>query len=343
VKCRMTTALVFLAMALAFYELPAAGQAVASSRHFQFTYSFTIKDLTPAQKKVRVWVPLPPSDAHQTVELKKVDGPVRLKETHGPVYGNRFLYGEIHHPKTATLEFSIVYDVTRREYSQGNLAALMEYDKPPEHPPQVMVNYLQADRLVPVTGKLKDLADTNSQGNHGPVSKAYGLYDYVFHNMRYDKTGTGWGRGDALWACDAKRGNCTDFHSLFIALVRAEHIPARFDIGFPIPEKTAAGMIPGYHCWAEFYIERLGWVPVDISEAWQNPSKHDYFFGSIDDNRVQFSTGRDITLAPPQDEGPLNYLVYPHVEVDGVGYEKVDQQFAFSDEKVTSRADNRGR
>ena len=53
--------------------------------------------------------------------------------------------------------------------------------------------------------------------------------------MRYDKTGTGWGRGDALWACDAKRGNCTDFHSPFIGMRRADGIPARFDIGFTQP------------------------------------------------------------------------------------------------------------
>ena len=35
--------------------------------------------------------------------------------------------------------------------------------------------------------------------------------------MRYDKSGIGWGRGDALYACDAKRGNCTDFHALLMA------------------------------------------------------------------------------------------------------------------------------
>ena len=40
----------------------------------------------------------------------------------------------------------------------------------------------------------------------------------MLRSMRYDKTGTGWGHGDVLYACDAKKGNCTDFHSLFIAM-----------------------------------------------------------------------------------------------------------------------------
>ena len=71
--------------------------------------------------------------------------------------------------------------------------------------------------------------------------------------MRYDKTSSGWGRGDAVWACDAKRGNCTDFHSPFIGMLRVDGIPAGFDIGFPLPENKDKGDIAGYHCWAEFY------------------------------------------------------------------------------------------
>ena len=96
--------------------------------------------------------------------------------------------------------------------------------------------------------------------------------------MKYDKTGTGWGRGDTLWACDSKRRNCTDFHSLFMSMARSQGIPARFEIGFPIPAAKTSGEIPGYHCWSEFYLNRKGWVPVDISEAWKNQAKKDYYF-----------------------------------------------------------------
>jgi hypothetical protein len=39
-------------------------------------------------------------------------------------------------------------------------------------------------------------------------------------------------------------------------------------------------------------------VPVDISEAWKHQEKHDYFFGAHDVNRVQFTQGRDLRLAP---------------------------------------------
>jgi transglutaminase-like putative cysteine protease len=57
--------------------------------------------------------------------------------------------------------------------------------------------------------------------------------------MRYDKTGTGWGRGDVLYACDAKKGNCTDFHSLFIAMARSQGIPATLRGRVPASRRQA--------------------------------------------------------------------------------------------------------
>jgi len=56
------------------------------------------------------------------------------------------------------------------------------------------------------------------------------------------------GRGDVLYACDAKKGNCTDFHSLFIAMARSQSIPARFEIWLPNSAGQASAEIAGYHC-----------------------------------------------------------------------------------------------
>jgi transglutaminase-like putative cysteine protease len=191
--------------------------------------------------------------------------------------------------------------------------------------------------LIPTDGKIKELAIEVTGSQSGSVAKAKAAYDYLFTNMRYDKTGTGWGRGDAVWACDAKHGNCTDFHSPFIGMLRVDGIPARFDIGFPLPEDKNKGDIAGYHCWAEFYASKTGWIPVDISEAWKAKEKEDYFFGSVDANRVQFSSGRDISLSPKQDGPALNYFVYPYVEVDGKPYDKLDKHFGFEEVKSIAR------
>ena len=172
------------------------------------------------------------------------------------------------------------------------------------------------------------------------MDRALALYDYVFNTMRYDKSGTGWGRGDAEWACDSKRGNCTDFHSVFISMARSQGIPARFEIGFPLPAGKKSGETAGYHCWAEFYDSHYGWVPVDISEAWKDASKKAYFFGAHDANRMQFAMGRDLVLNPRQAGEPLNYFVYPYVEVNGKAWDNVSNHFSFAD--LGTRDNSRG-
>jgi len=316
-------------------ETPSDAQKFSPpSRTFRFTYNFTVKDIPAGAKRVRVWVPVPQTDQHQTVRVVRVNAPAKTRMMKDAQYGNQMIYAEIQNPSADKAEFTLEYQVTRRQYSRGDYAQLARIDQKPSLVSTSMSRLIAPDTLIPTDGKIKELAAQVTGTQSGTVAKAKAAYDYLFTNMRYDKTGSGWGRGDAVWACDAKRGNCTDFHSPFIGMLRADGIPARFDIGFPLPENKDKGEIPGYHCWAEFYGRKTGWVPVDISEAWKAKQKKDYFFGSVDANRVQFSTGRDITLSPKQDGPALNYFVYPYVEVDGKAYEKLDKQFSFEEVRV---------
>lgn len=313
-----------LLICLATLNLSAVAQ---QSRQFTFHYGFTVKNLSAA-KKVRIWIPAAQSDAYQDVRIVSAKGDVPLKQTRESKDGNDIYFAETKGSPAPELHFEIEYAVTRREritltpQAHLTVTALSTKDREED---------LQPDTLVPVTGLPAELAAKVTEGNTTPLEKAHAIYDYVFTTMKYDKTGTGWGHGDVLYACDAKKGNCTDFHSLFIAMARSQGIPARFEIGFPLPSDKHSGEIAGYHCWSDFYIDGKGWIPVDISEAWKHPEKHDYFFGSHDVNRVQFSMGRDLRLNPPQDGKPLNYFVYPYVEVDGQEYSNVSLAFSFQD------------
>jgi transglutaminase-like putative cysteine protease len=300
------------------------------SRHFTFHYDFTVKNL-PAGKKVRIWMPAAQSDAYQEVKIVSAKGDLPLKKTREARFGNEIYFAEIRGATQPELHFNIEYDVVRHERVGLNpggrvIAASLTSKERQED--------LQPDALVPITGIPADLAVKVTEGKTLPLDKARAIYDYVFATMKYDKTGTGWGHGDVLYACDAKKGNCTDFHSLFIAMARSQGIPARFEIGFPLPADKHSAEIAGYHCWSDFYVEGKGWIPVDISEAWKHPDKKEYFFGSHDVNRIQFSMGRDLRLNPPQDGKPLNYFVYPYVEVDGQEYSNVSLAFSFADSEA---------
>jgi transglutaminase-like putative cysteine protease len=195
--------------------------------------------------------------------------------------------------------------------------------------------WLHADKLIPLQGMIEELAKQESRGKDTDAQKVRAFYDYVVRNMRYNKDGTGWGRGDAIWACTNKRGNCTDFHSLFIGMARSEHIPARFVIGVPIPADSNAGVVPGYHCWAQYYDQARGWVPLDASEATKS-GQPDAYFGTLPNDRVEFSSGRDLELEPRQKGEPLNYFIYPYVEADGAPRTDVTTTFRF--EKLPAAA-----
>ena len=303
-------------------------------RHFAFQYGFTVKDV-PAGARVRVWIPEAHSDEFQEVKAL-VNGDLGLKKTHESRFGNEMYYADTSKAQPGDLHFRVVYDVVRHErltlgVERPRLAEVQLKDRERKED-------LQPDKLVPVTGLPAELAVKVTEGKTAPLEKARAIYDYVFTTMRYDKTGTGWGHGDVLYACDAKKGNCTDFHSLFIAMARSQDIPARFEIGFPLPPDKHSAEIAGYHCWADFFEPKHGWIPVDISEAWKHQEKRDYFFGAHDVNRVQFTMGRDLRLTPPQDGPPLNYFVYPYVEINGKEYPDVSLAFSFADVETGTAA-----
>jgi transglutaminase-like putative cysteine protease len=299
-----------------------SAQTGVPERHFTFHYAFTVRN-TRTGAPLRLWIPLAHSDRFQAVKVVSQNGDLPLRKTRENEYQDEMLYAESLQADKEEYRFEIVYDVVRRQSSAADTGALKAAEQR---------RFLSADKLVPTSGLPAELAVRQvSDVKGGDYEKGRAIYEYVLANMRYDKSGTGWGHGDTLYACNAKRGNCTDFHSLFISMTRSQRIPARFEIGFPLPGDKHAGDIAGYHCWADFHTTDRGWIPVDISEAWKHEEQREFFFGHWDENRIQFSIGRDITLAPRQTGDPLNYFVYPYVEVDGNAYANVSTHFSFED------------
>jgi len=293
-----------------------ADGAARSERRFSFTYGAVASGI-PAGARIRTWIPLARNDRFQRAVLIEKDLPAPGRVLIEPEYENRFLLVELTAPASGEVSFSLTYDVLRREA------------KPYETDGQVPARFLLADRLVPVGGKTLDLL-RGIVVPEDPERALRVLYDRVLDAMRYDKTGTGWGRGDAEWACESGFGNCTDFHSVWMSLSRASRIPARFEMGFPLPEDLNEGEIAGYHCWAWGHAGGR-WTPVDISEADKDPSKAEYFFGRLDGNRIHFTTGRDIALPGDPRGGPVNFIVAPYVEVDGKPFDGVKVRCRFRD------------
>jgi transglutaminase-like putative cysteine protease len=285
--------------------------AITGRDVFEFWYKAMLPELSgPA----RMWIPLPTTDAFQTVELKSIDAPGRREVLHEQKHGNRVLFLELS-PTDSGKTVALRFNVQRQE--KGVYAAPLP---DPER-------YLAPERLVPENETFRRIAAEVVEGKEGDLVRARALYDHVIARMRYAKFGAGWGKGDAVHACDAGTGNCTDFHSYFIALSRSVGIPARFAIGAAIPSARDDGGVDGYHCWAEFYTDGRWW-PVDISEGDKCASLDTYYFGHHPANRLEFSRGRDLVVEPGPTSGPINFLAYPVLEV-GDTTVKAKVEFSF--------------
>ena len=268
---------------------------------FEFYYTITLPTLTEAAE---LWVPLALSDAFQEVKILKKKVPVATKVLKDQANKNEVLYMSLG-PEHSGQQISISYAVTRSE--KGPYAEALPNP----------AAYLNGDKLMPVGGRFEDIAKDalGEKIKESHLIQARRLYDYIIETMRYMKFGD-FGRGDSNYACDSKTGNCTDFHSYFISLARSVGIPARFAIGASIPSDRNEGGMDGYHCWAEFYADGKWW-PVDISEANKYTALATYYFGRHPANRIEFTRGRDLELNPGPSAGPINFLVYPYLEVNG--------------------------
>jgi transglutaminase-like putative cysteine protease len=278
---------------------------------FDFMYRVRLPEIT---NSARLWLPLATSDTFQRVEVKNISVPGPWRELEDSEHRNKVLYLEAG-PADSGKRIEIRYRVKRFEKSEYTVR---------EANPQ---KYLQPERLVPTNETFRAIARELTRDKTNDLARARALYDHVMDKVRYARYGSGWGRGDAVYACDARSGNCTDFHAYFIVLAREAGIPARFAIGAAIPSERNEGGIDGYHCWAEFFAEGK-WVPVDVSEANKNSSLSDYYFGHHPANRFEFSKGRDLVVEPGPVSGPINFLAYPVMEVGGKAI-KVQTEFAF--------------
>lgn len=101
---------------------------------------------------------------------------------------------------------------------------------------------------------------------------ARAIYDHVRSHLRY----AGYIAEDlgAAYAQRERRGDCTEYASLVVALARINHIPARM-VGGYVSDRDFVTRPTDYHNWAELLLAD-GWVIVDAQKEHWLPSRQDY-------------------------------------------------------------------
>ncbi len=156
--------------------------------------------------------------------------------------------------------------------------------------------YTKSERQLGQTDSIASKAKEITKEVSGSFSRAKLIYEWITSNIEDEKTKT---RRGAIRVFETKKGNIAEMNFLCITMMRSVGIPARLvtGAGGEMDKKQEV------HFWMEFYLQDVGWVPVDCVKK---------TFGKIDNKRIIFSKGENILL----DRAPMQSNFF------GINYER---------------------
>ena len=287
-------------------------------RKVQLRYTCEIGRVPEGVKTIDLWIPMISDNERQNVRLLNAGELGEGRITTEKTFGNRLYYRRFEGPFTqsgASIKIELAYEIEVREHLVEAAKKLISTRQvmPGPH----MAAYLSDTKMIPIKGRISRLATDIQLPEGEPLRAGRKIYDYLVDTMKYNYQARGAGTGNAVWACDSKTGDCTDFHSVFIGVCRSRGIPADHVFGLPMPPDKPQGEIRHCHCWAQFWVGGVGWIPIDASRANKFPSDREYYFGTLGSTWVTLTHGRDIVLEPPQRGASINIFDTPFAEIDG--------------------------
>ncbi|MHC4742366.1 MAG: transglutaminase-like domain-containing protein [Planctomycetota bacterium] len=154
-----------------------------------------------------------------------------------------------------TIEVKARVDVYRYDLTM----ARCDKERPKREEKSELEKYLVVERFIDSDyDKIKLTAALLNNG--GEIERIRNIFDFVLEHLRY--AGYLYDDQGAIKTFESGRGDCTDYTDLFVALCRANGIPARHVQGF-----LAFSADTLKHSWAEVYTEQFGWVPFDVLQT----------------------------------------------------------------------------
>ncbi len=297
---------------------------------FVFTTKIVVKqsDLPPG-RLVRAWFPYPLlTPAAQNIRTVSVQPAGALKSCPDVEAQVGIACLEVPRPEKEDLviEMKVAFDAFDTDF-QIVPDAIPPYDTQSD----LYRRFTRSEQQMALTRPLRELARSVVGHEDNPYRKARLLYDWVCDNVKYSFVWC-WRDATFTYGCASEEvrqrriGDCVIQSVFYAALCRSVGIPARVHNGpiFPPGMKND-------HVWAEVYLPRFGWVPVDVTYSEvasmvpgltdaERRTIRNFFFGRMD--RWRFVTQRS-DLA--QELIPLKrsarrrttMFVTPELECDG--------------------------
>jgi transglutaminase-like putative cysteine protease len=298
---------------------------VTSTTTYRLRQTVRLVDIAPDARTARLWVPIPSDTAWQRVlDVDVVDAPTGWRLERQDDARGAMIFVAVDNPGT---EIAVTVEVLVERDAVATPMRGAEVDAAIEAPidPVLFASSLRLDApLMEATPEIMEMAAKATQGATTVRAKVARLLAAVADRADHyskDPTKPVCGRGSAADCLTDGGGCCTNLHALFIAMARAQGIPARIQFGYRLTPANEGkpDVDPGYRCWVEAWIPGSGWTPTDIVVADGRPSsgERDAAFGTLDDRRVWLWEGRSHRLAPANESGVQHTMLVGLAEVDG--------------------------
>ncbi|MDT8402442.1 MAG: transglutaminase domain-containing protein [Bacteroidales bacterium] len=300
-------------------------------RVYNVDISFEIKpdlSIIDRDKDLKVWIPIPREwDSQRNVQIISVQ-PEPHSQFTDPEYGNKIFYWDFgKYPEKPSYRVDI--KVRLISYS-ANINIDKSDITPYDMQSKVYQLYTRSENTIHITPKVEELAKEAVRDETNPYLKAQKILEFVHRKIKYNNK-TRFEQGleasldymlsrpetDERSGEEYFAGDCAHYSALFTAMCRAEGIPARCVYGrigwAPYLKEENSEMFSvldtmttdkgfsgaehhgmGPHMWSEFYLQDVGWIPVDANAG---------LFAWLHHNKIIMSKGRDILLGSnaPQD------------------------------------------
>lgn len=255
----------------------------SAQQRYQVTNRLELSNQGCQLTKVCVVLPIPTDNPYQTVGKVRLSTGESLISKNGNAYQHDLrtnglpLVGQ-------TLSIDHVYDITMYKLfvNFDQFKELYPYDTGSD----IYKSYTRdqspyIDLRNPKVLQIADRLWEEAKGDYLQYARL--CYEHVGRNYRYLNPNTGIHAISQIMADGG--GDCGNLSSIFVTLLRVKGIPARHIV----TQRPLGAAADKNHVWADFYLEKYGWIPVDVNRYLDDPNG-DYFGYCLGDG-VVVSTG----------------------------------------------------
>lgn len=315
-------------------DTPSRGE---TSREANFNVDFRVVITPPKDtKKLRVWLPLPPSNSVQQVSDRHLETfPRNVKPSIEvePMFGNTFAFFEFDSPSGPQLiEHTFKAQVRQVDWDVDYTQVVQPDTWPKSFAPfqRVDPRTKEGEQLTAVLGEIGESTKSSAE-------RLINAMNWVDSHLTYDHAVASLS-ADPMHALTERRGHCSDYHGLCSTLAQKVGYPSRVLYGLQMFDKASPS-----HCKMEVFLPPYGWVPFDLSETQKlaikiaandslaaDTQKESVDFvrqrtrrGFRENTWLQVTRGANYELMPKASQ-PVGVVRTVYVEADGVPLSEPD-------------------